>query len=272
MIYRTESFLTAATPERRYAMSFGSGELHKLIRKVDFLQHTTYDREGGRACPRTDLECIDPGAPHEYQWAGLGKQERVEVLNRYFDWTHFEPVQVDKIIDNIASGRERIHWFDDVQPDWRGITERHIKEWREFERMPEIEQFREAARMMKQSMTIGGDGVMVEAKWDEMNDRQRHDAVVYQLGGLESSTLPYHQWRQVMYEELGFGGEEAARWARSSATMSTFEQSLAGEAPPSPPATVKAAGKQPLPSPSQIAEQKPSNGAQPPGPEHDRGR
>jgi hypothetical protein len=177
-------------------MGFSTSEIHKLVRAVDFLQLTTDDRHEERACPRTDMECIDPGAPLEYQWEGLDQGQRVAVLNRYGDWMHFEPQQADRIIDNIASGKERIHWFDGVPNSERGI-----QEWLEFEKLPQEEQLREAARQMKQSMTLGGDGVMVPAQWEEMSDRQRRDVITYQFG---MTDMPYGQWKKILKEELGY--------------------------------------------------------------------
>jgi hypothetical protein len=181
-------------------MDFSRSEIHKLVERVDFLQRTTYDLDEGRASPRTDMECIDPGAPLEYQWEGLGKQQRVEVLNRSIDWMDFDPKQADRIIDNIASGKERIHWFDDVPMGWRGTTEREHQQWLEFEKLPPEEQLREAARAMKQSQTLGGDNVSVYTKWEEMNDRQRKEVIFNQL---RMPDMPYSQWKKILKEELG---------------------------------------------------------------------
>lgn len=181
---------------------FGRSDIHKLARKVDFLQHTTFDMDNGRAGPETGMMCME--YDREPKWNSLSKSQRVELLNRYIDWTNFHPPQVDKIIDNIAAGRERSQWFNDVPMGWRGFSEREVQAWLEFEKLPEEEQLREAAKGMKRSETLGGDGVMVHAKWEEMNDRQRREVIHHELGLREGSGMLYRQWEGILKEELGY--------------------------------------------------------------------
>jgi hypothetical protein len=191
---------------------FGRSAIDKLVKSMDFLHHTSYWMNKGRASPDTGLMCMDDPGSDQLKWDGLGRTQRVEVLNRYIDWTHFEPDQVDAIIDNIASGKERMHWFDGVPMGWRGVSEREHQGWLEFEKLPEEEQLREAARRMKRSETLGGDGVMVHAKWEEMNDRQREDVILHQLRRPEGSDMSYRQWKEILMEELGYWpGEEPVR-------------------------------------------------------------
>lgn len=189
---------------------FNASDIRKVVDKADFLLHTSYEMHGSRACPQTGLECMNEMDVSESGWHRLNKEQRTEVLNRSIDWTSFAPIQADKIIDNIASGKERQQWFDGVPAGWRGVGERNVQEWVAFERLPETEQIRAAARMIKESRTLGGDGVMVHAKWEEMSDSQRSDVIFHQLRTSEGSNLPYHQWKTIIKEELGYWpGEQA---------------------------------------------------------------
>jgi hypothetical protein len=190
-------------------MGFGRSELHALARTMDFLHHTTFAMVEGRPSPDTGLNCIDND--HGPKWKNLSQQQRGGVLNRCVDWTHFEPHQVDRIIENIAAGKERVQWFDGV-PMSDGAAQ-DVRTWIAFEKMPEEEQLREAARRMKRSKTLGGRGVMVHVKWEEMNDRQRFDVIHHELRLAEGSEMPYRQWEEILREELGgWPGEGPGIW------------------------------------------------------------
>ena len=180
-------------------MGFGRSKIHALARTMDFLHHTTFAMVEGRPWPVAGPSCMDNG--RKPKWETLSRQQRVEVLNRYVDWTHFEPRQVDQIIENIAAGKGRVRWFDGV-PMSDGAA-RDVREWLEFEKMPEEDQLREAARSVKRSRTLGGHGVMVHVKWEEMNDRQRFDVIHHDLRLAEGSDMPSQQWEEILRKELG---------------------------------------------------------------------
>ena len=180
------------------------------------------------------MMCTDVDNFREPKWDRLNKQQREEVLNRYIDWTGFAPEQIDRIVENIVSGRERSGWFDGVPTGWLGVTEHDIRGWLEFDKLPEEEQLREAARWMKKSMTLGGNGVMVHAKWEEMNERQRHDVVMHELGMREGSEMPYAEWEQVIKEELGYPRRKEAAESQEKQFPSPSEIVRDSGPPPAP--------------------------------------
>ena len=180
-------------------MGFGRSEIHALARTMDFLHHTTFAMVEGPPSPDNGLKCMDND--RRPKWASLSRQQRGDVLNRYVDWTHFEPRLVDRIIENIAAGKERAKWFDEVEMS--DGTARAVREWLAFEKMPEKEQLREAVRWVKRSKTLGGKGVMVHVKWEEMNERQRFDVIHHELRLVEGSDMPACQWKEILKEELG---------------------------------------------------------------------